>query len=112
MAMDDLIIVTEEFITSDDDYLSSDPFKDWTRPGGSCQPESEQKDSGIVEKFKCNECDKTFGQAGDLKSHLSTIHLRKERKFVCDKCGKTFWRAGHLKAHVSIVHMKDSVSFT
>ncbi len=109
-AMDDLIIEKEEFNNSDDEFydedLPSDPLEVWTRAEESCQPKSEAKDAGIVEKFRCDECGKIFGQERYLKRHVSTVHL-KEKKFKCDLCDKMFGQAEHLKTHVSTVHLKE-----
>ncbi len=108
--MDNLIIVKEEFNNSDDQFidqdLPSDPLEVWTRAEESCQPKSKAKDAGIVEKFGCDECGKTFGAAKTLRRHVSIVHL-KERKFECGHCDKTFGRAGHLKTHVLTVHLKE-----
>ncbi len=60
----------------------------------------------LKEEFKCDHCDETFGLSGDLKRHVSNVHL-KERKFQCDECGKTFEVGNSLKKHVSTVHLKE-----
>jgi hypothetical protein len=55
---------------------------------------------------KCTLCHKVFGQAGDLRRHVDTVHLGL-KKYVCDfdECAKAFGEASNLRAHISMVHM-------
>lgn len=81
-----------------------------------------------IKKFKCDYCQKSFTQAGQLKRHVNShlnirnyscpypecdrtfvdpssvtkhlvIHNKDDRKFVCSLCGSTFNRLGALRYH-------------
>ena len=45
--------------------------------------------------FKCKVCEKTFTQAGNLRSHM-LIHTR-DRLFKCKVCEKKFKHADNIK---------------
>ena len=59
--------------------------------------------------FNCSKCDKTFTEAGSLKTH-ERIHAG-EKPFSCSKCDKTFTTAGNLKTHERI-HKGERPTFT
>ena len=42
-----------------------------------------------MKNFKCDECDKSFGEKATLEKHISAVH-RNEKNFKCDQCGKYF----------------------
>ena len=52
----------------------------------------------------CSHCDATFTQAGNLKTHLSAVHLGL-KPFACSHCEAAFASVGHLKTHLSSVHL-------
>ena len=59
-----------------------------------------------LKKYKCNLCEKEFGQRGQLKTHEGLIHsdnfnMKKEK---CLSCGKLFISAAKLRTHMKIVH--------
>ena len=54
-------------------------------------------------EFACDECGNTFGDQGNFKRHIKTVH-EKIKEFACDECGKTFGRQGELKLHIKTVH--------
>ena len=53
--------------------------------------------------FKCELCDKTFTQSGNLKRHTEIVH-EKIKKFKCDKCDKLFSVKYNLNQHIGLVH--------
>ena len=40
-------------------------------------------------KFKCDKCEKSFGQSGTLKTHIKTIH-EGIRNYKCKQCSAAF----------------------
>ena len=59
--------------------------------------------SSLKRQHVCQECDKRFTRAGDLKKHM-LIHTG-DNKYVCPECDKRFAQAGHLKRH-KLTHKK------
>jgi len=57
-------------------------------------------------KFNCEHCDKTFGQKGNLKRHINTVHLKK-RNFKCEHCNESFGLKHHMNTHINTVHLKQ-----
>lgn len=54
--------------------------------------------------YKCKQCGKAFAEKGNLRQHISSIHLN-ERKYSCEKCKNTF------KTHYSHqVHVRSCVT--
>ena len=57
---------------------------------------------GEEQKFKCDQCDKSFCQKGHLKVHIATVH--ENVRFHCDKCDKSFSQKDKLTLHMRSVH--------
>ena len=53
--------------------------------------------------FKCNICDASFTQKGNLNGHVASIHEGK-KPFKCSICDASFTKKGHLDGHVALVH--------
>ena len=64
-------------------------------------------DSHTVVKtiFNCEQCEKTFTNAKNLKIHVDGVH-RKLKPHHCDICGKSFFQRLGLKKHIRTVHEK------
>ena len=52
--------------------------------------------------FKCDSCDKAFGQKGALLNH-KVLHAD-EKPFKCSFCDKEFTQKGNMKTHMMKVH--------
>ena len=56
-----------------------------------------------MKNFKCNFCDKSFGDSKTLKDHVKAIH-EVVRDHICDSCGQGFKLQKVLIAHIRGVH--------
>ena len=63
---------------------------------------------GITEKkrHQCPHCPKSLSTAGNLKTHIKTVHLGL-KPFKCDHCGKSFGEKVTLDRHISSIHTED-----
>ena len=66
----------------------------------------QQKQKGI--KHPCDQCDKTFGEASSLKTHIAQVH-EQIKNFVCDACDYKTYTAFNLRLHVTKVHTKETL---
>ncbi|XP_038053343.1 oocyte zinc finger protein XlCOF6-like [Patiria miniata] len=64
---------------------------------GETEPKPRKTDGGYHE---CPTCQKTFGTAANLKSHL--VSHTTDRPFACETCGATFKRRRYLQLHKNI----------
>ena len=55
--------------------------------------------------FKCDPCNKTFSQIGNLNLHIETVH-ENTRNHQCQSCNYTCSTKSVLKKHVLSVHEK------
>ena len=70
---------------------------------------------GIVERYKCSQCDKDFKTTQILKMHIMHIHkektqgdIHKEKTFQCNQCSELFGTKDNLKRHKKAVHVLKS----
>ena len=55
-------------------------------------------------KHKCDQCEKSFSQIGNLKKHYNHVH-KGLKNHLCDLCGQAFSEPGRLKLHINNVHL-------
>jgi uncharacterized C2H2 Zn-finger protein len=53
--------------------------------------------------FKCEQCDRIFGDKGDLNKHVLRVHT-KEKNYECEnpECDRTFFARQELARHLTI----------
>ena len=56
-----------------------------------------------AESFQCDQCEKTFPEAHNLKIHIRRVH-EATRDHVCKVCQKAFASAFKLNHHIRVVH--------
>ena len=57
--------------------------------------EKESEETTIAQSLSCEICNKIFSTMGNLKTHVSSVHERKNR-FECEICDKVFLHKGAL----------------
>ena len=53
--------------------------------------------------YKCEDCGKSFSEAGSLKKHIYTVH-EGHKDYKCEDCGKSFTQSQSLEIHLHTVH--------
>ena len=54
-------------------------------------------------KFKCDSCDKSYDDKGNLRRHKRTKH--EMVRFPCSQCDLTFTCSSYVRDHVRTVHV-------
>ncbi|XP_075963318.1 uncharacterized protein LOC142967709 [Anarhichas minor] len=95
---------------TDDKTGKSYDTDDWKETGehqsglNSVKPDevlvSDSRCSAGEKLFRCSECEKTFGNKGNLKIHMR-IHTG-ERPYSCSVCKKSFYKSSNLQTHMRI----------
>ena len=57
--------------------------------------------------FKCDQCDKVYGNKTILKRHILNAHQNNEEKFPCEQCGKLFASKEYLNNHLKNMHNRS-----
>ena len=60
--------------------------------------------------YKCEICNQSFTQKGNLDTHIKKIHEEFE-PFKCEICDKIFKQKGNLEAHSRKIHEKLLIQF-
>ena len=58
---------------------------------------------GGFKDYKCDSCDKSFTQTGDLKGHILAVH-KGEKGNKCNFCEKSFYAVRDLTRHKHAMH--------
>ena len=56
-----------------------------------------------VKKFKCDLCDREFGQQSSFQNHVKTIH-DSTKTFECDICNTSFISKATYNEHMNVIH--------
>ena len=70
----------------------------------------EKKDKAVT-KYKCNQCERAYTQAHNLKLHIKSVHegIKKTKKYNCYACEKVFTQSHNLKLHIKRVHEETKI---
>ena len=68
------------------------------------RPEEER----IIERFKCDQCEKTFHSQNAVNRHIRSIH-NQEKPFKCEQCDYKSFARGNVYMHVKRVHEKRAL---
>ena len=66
------------------------------------------KEERHLEKFKCNQCEKSFVHQKGLRQHIKEIH-NQEKNFKCEQCDYCTYLKSNLYMHVKRVHEKRAL---
>ena len=58
--------------------------------------------------FKCDICDQSFSQKGNLTKHTASVHDSK-KSFKCDICDHNFSEKANLKIHIAEIHEGEKI---
>ena len=71
----------------------------------SCHKINFSAHEGEGKRHKCTFCDKSYGLAGNLRTHIKNAHEgNRVKNHKCDRCDKAFYQASKLKEHIDVIH--------
>lgn len=80
-------------------------FCDYACRDSSTLRKHQQRHMGIVKRYQCTLCDKSYSSKSRLTVHVTEVHLEiNVNKWKCDNCNKVFKSSKVLKSHVKNVH--------
>ena len=66
--------------------------------------DEKELDNGSNKQHKCTICEQAFGQKGQMKHHVISVHVHNMRIHKCSLCDEEFKRKRNIKHHIANVH--------